>query len=254
MTDFPRASRSRVTTQAQDNRMRTQHLRDRKRTATRTARETHGRHGGQISKQTVRRRLKERGIQPCRPYVGPKLTRRHRQARLTWCRNRQYLNAAQWRQILFTAESRFSLEHADGRTRVFRRTGERYADECVVEADRFRGGSVMVWGGISHNGKTQLVTVNGTLNAQKYRDDILAPVVLPFMQAGNGVTILQQDIARLHTARAITQFLTANNVNVMEWPSMSTDLSPIEHICDELDRRVRARPYKPTNLPQLQAM
>ena len=79
--------------------------------------------------------------------------------------------------------------------RVFRRTGERYADACVVEADHFRGGSLMVWGGISHNGKTQLVTVNGTLNAQKYRDDILAPVVLPFMQAGNGVTILQQDNA-----------------------------------------------------------
>ena len=78
--------------------------------------------------------------------------------------------------------------------------------------------------------KTQLVTVNGTLKAQKYRDDSLATVVLPFMQAGNGVTILQQDNARPHTARATTQFLTANNVNVMEWSSMSTDLSPIEHI------------------------
>ena len=89
MTDFPRASWSRVTTQAQDNRMRTQHLRDMKRTAARTARETRGRHSGQISKQTVLRRLKERGIQPRRPCVGPKLKRRHLQARLTWCRNRQ---------------------------------------------------------------------------------------------------------------------------------------------------------------------
>ena len=87
-------------------------------------------------------------------------------------------------------------------------------------------------GGISHNGKTQLVTVNGTLNIQKYRDDILAPVVLPFMQAGNGVTILQQDNARPHTARATTQFLAANSVNVMEWPSMSLDRSPIEHMTD----------------------
>ena len=152
MTDFPRASRSRVTIQAQNNRMSTQHLRDRKQTAAHTARETRGRHGGQISKQTVLRRLKERGIQPRSLYVGPKLTRRHRQARLTWCRNRQYWNATQWRQILYTDESRFSLEYPDGRTRVFRRTGERYADACVVEADRFRGGSVMVWGGISYNG------------------------------------------------------------------------------------------------------
>ena len=235
MTDFPQASRSQVRTQAQDNRMRTQHLCDRKRTAARTARETCGCHGGQISKQTVLKRLKERGIQPRRPYVGPKLTRRHQQARLTWCQNRQYWNAAQWRQILYTDELRFSLEHPDGRTRVLRRTEQRYADACVVEADRFRGGSVMVWDGISHNGKTRLVTVNGTLNAQKYRDDILAPVVLPFMQAGNGVTILQEDNARPHTAHATTQFLTANNVNVMDWLSVSPDLSPIEHIWDKLD-------------------
>ena len=91
------------------------------------------------------------------------------------------------------------------------------------------------------------MTVKSILYAQKHRDDILAPVVLPFIQAGNGVTILQQDNARPHTARAKTQFLTANNVNVMEWPSMSPDLSPIEHIWDELERRVRARPNQPTN-------
>ena len=84
---------------------------------------------------------------------------------------------------------------------------------------------MMVWGGISHNGKAPLVTKNGTLNAQKYRDDILAPVVLPFMQAGNGVTILQQDNARPIPHVPQRRVLAANNVNVLEWPSMSPDLS-----------------------------
>ena len=71
--------------------------------------------------------------------------------------------------------------------------------------------------------KTQPVTVNGDLNTQNSRDNFLILVVLPFMLAGNGVTILQQDNVRPRTARATTQFLTANNVNVMEWPSMSRD-------------------------------
>ena len=56
----------------------------------------------------------------------------------------------QWR-LLFTDESRFTLYRADGRRRVYRRRGERFADVCVVERDRFRGGSVMVWGGIGLN-------------------------------------------------------------------------------------------------------
>ena len=48
----------------------------------------------------------------------------------------------QWRP--FTDESRFTLYRADGRRRVYQRRGERFADACVVERDRFRGGSVMV--------------------------------------------------------------------------------------------------------------
>ena len=111
---------------------------------------------------------------------------------------------------------------------------------------------MMVWGGISHNGKTQLVTVYGNLNDQKYRDDILTPVVLPFMNADNGVTMLEQCHAPPHTARAITQFLMANNVNVVEWPSMSPNLLPIEHIWDVLDRHLLVRLNQPDNLTQLQ--
>ena len=51
-------------------------------------------------------------------------------------------------RFYFFDEFRFNLSHHDVRIRVFRRRGERFADNCLIERDRFGGGSVMVSGGI----------------------------------------------------------------------------------------------------------
>ena len=64
---------------------------------------------------------------------------------------------------------------------MYRRRGERFTDQCVYESDRFEGGSVMVWAGIYHDGRTQLKFVQGKLNAVKYRNDTIDPIVLPFL-------------------------------------------------------------------------
>jgi len=49
------------------------------------------------------------------------------------------------------------------------------------------------------------------------------------------------DNARPHTARVTRQFLQRNGIETLQWPAMSPDMNPIEHLCDELGRRVRAR-------------
>ena len=64
--DRPRAPRSRMTTRAQDNRLRTQH-RDRYRPATRTSATAIGNHSRPISAQTVINRLRAHEIRPRRP-------------------------------------------------------------------------------------------------------------------------------------------------------------------------------------------
>ncbi|XP_071104304.1 uncharacterized protein [Haliotis cracherodii] len=49
------------------------------------------------------------------------------------------------------------------------------------EVELYGGGSVMVWGGICGDEKTELVSIEGSLTAQRYTDNILRPVVLPFI-------------------------------------------------------------------------
>ena len=80
----------------------------------------------------------------------------------------------QWRRVFFTDESGFTLSRADGRRRLYRRIGERFADACVFETDRYGGGSVMVWEGISHGMKSPFIVVPGNLTAVRYRDDFPA--------------------------------------------------------------------------------
>ena len=186
-------------------------MRNRRLTTVECALNIRGNHGLPINSKTLRNRLRELVIRARRPYVGPHLTPARRQRRMAWvvAHAPRPFPLRQWRQVFFTNESRFSLYRSEGRQRVYRHNGEGFADACVVERDRFGGGSVMVWGGISHGLKPQLVVNDGNLTAARYRDEILRPHVIPFLQQHN--LTLQQDNARPHVARICQVFLANNN-------------------------------------------
>ena len=116
------------------------HLQRRFQTATGSARQ----YG--ISKQTVLRRLRQarQPIRPKGPSAGQVLTARHRAARLQWAQRHFRWGATAVGSGSILYESRFNLSHHDGRIRVFRGRGERFADNGLLERDRFGGESVMV--------------------------------------------------------------------------------------------------------------
>ncbi len=62
---------------------------------------------------------------------------------------------------------------------------------------------------------------------------------------------VQHDNAQPHVARICTQFLEAENIPVLAWPACSLDMSPIEHVWDALDRRIRQRVPVAANIQQL---
>ncbi|KAL0160624.1 hypothetical protein M9458_044349, partial [Cirrhinus mrigala] len=83
----------------------------------------------------------------------------------------------------------------------------------------------------------------------RYRDEILRPIVVPFIHDHH--LTLQYEDARPHVARISTQFLEVENIPVLAWPAYSADMSPIEHVRDALDRRIRQRVPVPANIQQL---
>ncbi len=97
----------------------------------------------------------------------------------------------------------------------------------------------------------RLVAIEGKMNAAKYRD-ILDENLLQSAQdlrLGRRFTF-QQDNDPKHTAKITKEWLHNNSVTVLEWPSQSPDLNPIEHLWRDLKMAVHQR--LPSNLTDLQ--
>ena len=208
--------------------------------------------GMRISTQTIRNRLHDAGLRSRRPAIRVPFTRYHVQMRLAWARDHVTWTQNDWAPDLFTDESRFSVDFTNRRARVWRMPNERFAPVCVAEHDRFGGGSVMVWAGISAQGKTDLHVIdNGTLTALRYINEILDVYVRPYTGAVGENFILMDDNARAHRARITDQYLEQATIVRMEWPARSADLNPIEHAWDMLKTAVSSRPVQPASVQEL---
>ncbi|GFV06541.1 transposable element Tcb2 transposase [Trichonephila clavipes] len=164
--------------------------------------------GVAIVPQTHSKHLAEANLKSKRPFRALPLTPEHRKLRLQWCQARSMWNVTDWHP------------------------GERYNPPTVLRHTARKAG-VMVWGAIAYDSRSTLIVMRGTLMGQRYVDDILRPHVGPFLNGPSGASF-QQDNARPHTARVVQDFL--RHFQTLPWPAHSPDLSPVEHVWDQLKR------------------
>lgn len=243
------SGRGRITTIRQDREIVRHVLQRRIITANRIRNEINHLH--HISEQTIRNRLREADLHSRSRARVPRLTFAHRQARLQFARDHINWSARQWRNVHFSDESRFCLHGNDARMRTWRRRNERYDRRCVMPVRAYNGGSVMVWGCISVTERTDLVILPPpAVTSVRYVNDILRPHILPLHRFHRNF-IFMQDNARPHTANTTRRFFELHNITLLDHPANSPDLNPIEHIWDEMGRRLRHRERQPQNLNEL---
>ena len=68
----------------------------------------------------------------------------------------------------------------------------------------------MIWGGITAQHCTNVIIVEGNLTGVRYRDEMMEPVVVPFLHQHGPRLTFQQDNARPHTRRTLSCIFSKN--------------------------------------------
>ncbi|GFV29184.1 transposable element Tcb1 transposase [Trichonephila clavipes] len=165
--------RPRVTTPNEDRYLAGTAKRNKRSTASNLYRQLSSATGTIVSRQTVYRRLGHIGLYARRSVRCVLLTSTHCRMQLTWSREHVLWTPQQWSCVMFSDESRFSLQSDSPRTLIWRASGTRYHQENTIERHRYGGAGWLAWGGIILGSRTDLHVQSVTMTDHIYRDVIL---------------------------------------------------------------------------------
>ncbi|XP_071040076.1 uncharacterized protein [Parasteatoda tepidariorum] len=131
--------RPRVTTPNEDRYLAVTAKRSRRSTASDLSRQLSSATGTTFLRQTVCRRLGHIGLYARRSVRCVPLTATHCSLRLTWSREHAMWTPQQWSCVMFSDESRFSLQSDSRRTFIWREPGTRYHQDNNIERHRYGG-------------------------------------------------------------------------------------------------------------------
>uniref|UniRef100_A0AAV1TT56 Tc1-like transposase DDE domain-containing protein n=1 Tax=Peronospora matthiolae TaxID=2874970 RepID=A0AAV1TT56_9STRA len=139
--------------------------------------------------------------------------------------------------IIFLDEKKWYLDGPDGIQHYWRDVRQFVRQKKRRQAG---GGSTMIWAAFSACGKSPLVVLTGRQNSDDYVYTV-SEYLRPFAHLTYGEDfIFQQDNASIHVSDRSREFFSKEGIQVLDWPSKSSGLNPIENLWSIVSRQVYA--------------